>query len=526
VLRSSFRWEGLFQPVQIVHNNVTLSLSVLSAPEPCKSGQALAWLSEQTDPGGQRLDLTVAPLMTAYAVEDPVTGEWLLALLHHHIISDHHTLKLVLGDVAHQLKNSGVHGDAGEHGLPYRYYVAQALGRSQVEDEAYFKAQLSHIDTPTAPFGVYRVPVSSVAPLEQRYVVDGDIAHRLRVSTRRLGVSPAVFFHWAWAKVLGLVCGLDEVVFGTVLSGRQNTPGAERMLGVFINTLPLRIPLVDFSLAGVSADNHTLESALKTTFLQLTGLLDHEMAPLALAQRCSGVHPSTPLFTSLLNYRHTQDESLVYENGLPQLKWEGINVIRDDERTHYPVTLSINDVGDSFVLTLQTVEGIDGPLLMRCIQQAIWRLVDALYQSPAQSSVAIDIISDADKKRLFQQAEADARNTLKQNIVDLDLRHGDEGSQRLPDALEQALAEIWTELLAASGISSRSNFFDLGGHSLNMMQLSSRIRNKFGISIPVNALFELSTFQDMVSMIRAMTVTSSAQASIVDDTQETEEFSI
>lgn len=527
VLRSAMRWEGLSQPLQVVYARLTLPVTVLDVPDSPAPGEALAWLCSHTDPACQRLDLTVAPLMAAYIVEDPASGEWLLALLHHHIISDHHTLKLVLNDVARQLNEEKTHAGDSADVVPYRAYVAQALSRSQHEDEAYFKAQLSHIDTPTAPFGIHHVPVTAHAPNEQRYVIKGALASDLRTATRRQGASPAVLFHLAWAKVLGLICGRDEVVFGSVLSGRQSTPGAERMLGVFINTLPLRISLTDFPPSGTSTAGNSVASALKATFMQLTELLSHEMAPLALAQRCSGVASALPLFTSLLNYRHTQDESLVYENGLPQLNWEGIKVVRDDERTHYPVTFSINDVGDRFVLTLQTVDDVDGTLLLNCFNQTVMKLVEALIHSPDQPFEAVNCIASAETEKVLQQRmHTLASQPSEQKNRRVEPTANDEKMQIIPGSLEHALAEIWTSLLGAQHIDMASNFIDLGGHSLNMMQLSSRIRMRFGITLPINALFELTTLQEMASMIRAMTGMAFADDSCADDAQETEEFSL
>src|SRR5205809_4697435 len=80
----------------------------------------------------------------------------------------------------------------------------------------------------------------------------------------------------------------------------------------------------------------------------LAELLRHEHAPLALAQRCSGVAAPTPLFSALLNYRHS-----AVDGSADRRAWEGIEVLHAEERTNYPLTLSVDDLGAGFTLTAQ-----------------------------------------------------------------------------------------------------------------------------------------------------------------------------
>ena len=85
--------------------------------------------------------------------------------------------------------------------------------------------------------------------IEQVYrSLDIGLARRVRAHARRLGVSAAAVFHAAWALVVAHTSERDDVVFGSILFGRlHGSTDAQRVLGLFINTLPLREKLADVS---------------------------------------------------------------------------------------------------------------------------------------------------------------------------------------------------------------------------------------------------------------------------------------
>ncbi|WP_038219221.1 hypothetical protein, partial [Xanthomonas maliensis] len=81
----------------------------------------------------------------------------------------------------------------------------------------------------------------------------------------------------------------------------------------------------------------------------LSELLVHEHASLATAQRCSRIEAPAPLFSALLNYRH----SPANDDLVPDMSLQGIEMLSGDERSNYPLTLSVDDLGEAFLLKAQ-----------------------------------------------------------------------------------------------------------------------------------------------------------------------------
>ena len=218
--------------------------------------------------------------------------------------------------------------------------------------------------------------------------LDAELSQRIRAQARRLGVSAATLFHAAWALVLARTSARDDVVFGTVLLGRlQGSAGAQRILGMFINTLPLRLPLQQMTAQGL----------VERTQRELVELLGHEQASLAQAQRCSGIAGSAPLFSTLLNYRHSVP--------IPKSEWSdasGIQVLAAQERTNYPITVSVDDLGEGFTLTAQTDRRIDPQRMMGFLSTALQSLVEALEDAPQTAALSLSILPGSERRQVLE----------------------------------------------------------------------------------------------------------------------------
>jgi len=165
-------------------------------------------------------------------------------------------------------------------------------------------------------------------------------------------------------------------------------------MGLFMNTLPVRI--------GVGVEG--VEAGVKRTHRMLGELMRHEHASLALAQRASGVAASQPLFSSLLNYRHIGGGGR--ESEARKQAWEGIKVLYGEERTNYPVTLSVDDQGEGFWLKAQ-VEGKGGARrICQYMQRALASLVEALEQEPERALRTLEALPDAERREVVEERNA------------------------------------------------------------------------------------------------------------------------
>ncbi|AIV92356.1 non-ribosomal peptide synthetase [Burkholderia pseudomallei] len=382
ILRTGFFWEGLEQPVQVVQRRATLPVSVVELD--AREGDIVRQLETRFDSRGYRMDVSRAPLMHVHAACDGEHERWVARVLFHHLSIDHTTLERVIEEA--RAIGQGRAEDLPQP-VPFRNFVAQArLGVSEADHEAYFRAKLGDIDEPTAPFGLLSVQGDGREIAEASRRLKPELSGALRGHARRLGVSAASMMHVAWGLVLSRTTGRQDVVFGTVLFGRmQGGAQSDRALGLFINTLPVRMRVAQ---TGV-------EASVKGTHAQLAELMRHEHAPLVLAQSCSGVPAQTPLFTSLLNYRYSKPKVAAAHIA------DGIELLDGHERTSYPLSMTVDDHERDFTIVAKVCERIGPQRVCELMELALEQLTRALSANPGGELAELDVLPAAERTQVL-----------------------------------------------------------------------------------------------------------------------------
>ncbi|MEU8775694.1 amino acid adenylation domain-containing protein [Streptomyces sp. NPDC048606] len=400
VFRTAVVWEGLPEPVQVVLREAPLRVTEVPL-----SGTGEAAVEELRTRWNGPMDLGRAPLLDLHVARDEGADRWLVLYRFHHLIGDHTSLDVVAHEVG--LLRSGRGAELAAP-LPFRDFVAQARLRvSRDEHEAHFRALLGDVTEPTAPYGVLDVQGDGSAVAEVSVPVDPELGARVREVARGLGVSPATVFHVAWARVVAALSGRDDVVFGTVVFGRlQAGAGADRVPGLFINTLPVRAAVAGVSVARAA---HAMRRAL-------ADVLVHEHAPLTLAQRAGGVDRRSPLFTTLFNYRYST-ASTGTEPAAPAI--EGVEWLYAAERTNYPLTAAVDDLGSAFHLMVQATPPIDPAVVCGHLHSTLERLVEALAAAPDSPLGEVDVVSPGELAALTAGGGADGFVPDHRSLVEL-----------------------------------------------------------------------------------------------------------
>ncbi|HEY2725450.1 MAG TPA: condensation domain-containing protein, partial [Pseudonocardiaceae bacterium] len=327
ILRSSVVWEGVAEPLQVVHRTATLPVAHHDWTGLSEQQREPALRTLLADDRAQGLDLTVAPLMRitlARLSDTEIQVVWTF----HHVLLDGWSVFQVLSDV-HACRRAGS-ADALPHRRPFRDYVEWMRGQDDRAAEEHWRSVLGDLATPT-PLPYDRAPAPAHATsssAEVRFELDEQESAQLRTFATRNRVTLNTVLQGAWALLLSRYSGRQDVCFGATVSGRPaDLPGVDDITGIFINTLPVRVA-VDGK-AGVAEWLRELQSAQVQS-------RRFEHVPLTRLHSWSAVPGGITLFDSMVVFEnYPMEEASAAAHGLP------LRDLRAIETTNYPLSVLV-----------------------------------------------------------------------------------------------------------------------------------------------------------------------------------------
>lgn len=472
VLRSAFYWEERDQPFQIVFRSATLPWTELDWSDSDGDDYQTRLAALLADNRQRPFDLKRPPLLRIQFIRTGAERS-VLVVCFHHIILDGWSVRQLLEDaLALYLTETGRNVLPLPPARPYSNYIGWLKKRDRAASGRFWQQYLAGFAGPTR-----LLQGDSTDNFERgQWQVPADIRLALRDFCARHSLTLNTVLQGALGLLIARQTGRNDVVFGTTTSGRPgDLPGATAMVGLFINTLPVRVTID----AG-----QTLEAWLRDLQARQAATTDHDYLPLRQIQG-SGAS----LFDTLLVVENFSTPAK-NERHLP-FRVEGSDF---DERTHFPLTIwVVPGEDDLFFHAGYSSDTVKSASIAALMQRFIGTLGDMARSAPGQAALSPECVAPLPEDAGF----ANPASFIPAKAPAI------AAPSALTTPTQHLLASVWAEVLHCGPLDGAANFFDLGGHSLLAARVISRLRRELSVDIPVRSLFERPVLSDLAAFIDA-----------------------
>ncbi|MGB7201846.1 MAG: MupA/Atu3671 family FMN-dependent luciferase-like monooxygenase [Pyrinomonadaceae bacterium] len=393
ILRTAFAWEGLPEPVQEIHRNVQFPFEEHDWRELSTEEQQTRLHDHLRDDRRAGFDLTQAPLLRVAVFRTATAGFWLLWTFHHAIL-DGRSYRLVIREVfeVYEALLQGRDPDL-KQSRPYRDYIDWSLSRDLSRAESFCREQLGDFTRPT-PLTVDRQAAkdqdSETGHAQFEIKLSASVTSRLSELALANELTLNTVVQCAWAILLSLYSSEEDVVFGTTRACRHSDlEGLESMLGLFINTIPMRVR-VDRS--------HSVMDLLRTIRRQHLALREFENTPLVKIQEWSGVGSGSPLFESIIVFDRDELNTDMQSLGG---KWKNRS-FRAIEQTNYPLTLFAYGESEMLLRLVYDESRFDASTITR-LANHLEKLSATIADKPEQLVSEMSLLTDVERSQMLNE---------------------------------------------------------------------------------------------------------------------------
>ncbi|WP_328901602.1 amino acid adenylation domain-containing protein [Streptomyces sp. NBC_00441] len=334
-LRAAFDRAGSGLPVQVICGGLEPDWAFHDLADLAEPERAAALSGLLAADKARRFPMDAPPLIR-FGLVRTAPDTHLLVLTNHHILYDGWSLPLVLRDLFLLYADGGA-GSALPPAVPVSDHLGWLAAQDRTASEDAWRTALAGLDEPTlvAP----GAPAATGTPALAVTELDEELTRAVGAAARTRGLTTSTVVQGAWALLLALLTGRDDVVFGTTVSGRPPLlPGVEEMVGMLMNTVPVRVrvdPAQSFA------------ALLATVQAEQAALTGHHHLGLPALQRLTGM---PELFDTSTVFENAPVDRASIGRAVPGLR---ITVEESDATgaTHYPLSL-IAAPGDRMRLEL------------------------------------------------------------------------------------------------------------------------------------------------------------------------------
>jgi len=476
ILRASVHWEGLEEPVQAIHSDAvpeweTIDLrgntNVLDRNRKIEE----IYLKDRA----RGFDLDEAPLirMKLILIDN---DNALLLLSYHHLILDAWSLFILLKEsmtfYTHGLKNTLPEMNKVQN---FRGYVEAQKRRDLSSTVDFWTSSLAGM-TQRTNLG-REIPENRASPLEEHFEdsfeLGVDLTSRLESFCREHRLTVNTVVQASWGLLLAHNCGLNDVIFGITISHRPvEINKIEDMVGIFINSLPIRL-LID--------DKQDVLPWLRQVQAKQVEARKHEHAPLVDIQNASPLGTGEPLFDTLL----------IFENFPRNDVWQGSDALSVKQQryigyTNYPLAIEAMP-GDSLLFQVKYDSAAFTAMEITNYLKEFGSLIEAIIEN-GKSNIA-NVLSVLEPALLREKVESQTEQITKatENAASFDDTHG--------------LLDVFSTILNRE-LNENDDFFELGGDSLIALRVVALAKTK-NISLELKDIFEGRTVRRISELVSA-----------------------
>ncbi|TYS39066.1 AMP-binding protein, partial [Bacillus pumilus] len=327
IFHTMFLWEEIDNPLQVVLKSTKFNVNFQD------------WTSYSIDEQKEKLktflkadrrrkfSLEEAPLMRVTVLQLSI-DEFRVVWTHHHLILDGWGASIVINELFKVYENMVKGRDwVLTQSPPYKNYIRWIRQQDKAQAEAFWRKELEGITSPT-PFGSVGDKKKQHQGYSQSiYHLSQEETQVLQKWARKNQLTLNTLVQGAWGYLLSKYSGEEDVLFGVTSSGRPtDLPGVEKMVGLFINTLPVRVQ--------VSGETKVV-NWLKDLQVKDSKRRQYEYTSLTDIQGWSKIPRGISMFNTLYVFENYPVQEQSFDNELLILGFDGL------EQTNYSLTLAV-----------------------------------------------------------------------------------------------------------------------------------------------------------------------------------------